>query len=234
MLEQARDATDLRGHAGGDHDRCSAPGRHHGAGVEKRVTIAERSATRLNTAHPLLNWQALAGERRLLGGEGKGFDEPGIGRHVVTRLDLDAISGHEFAGRNRTWCSIADDAGQRRRHPAEGRQCPLGAVLLQEADDGVDQHDRHDRGCVGPVAHGPRDDRRRDQDPDHQLPELGQEGPPPRHRLRLLERVGAIGHQPPDGVFGGQPSQRVGRQSLDDVVERERVPGGRQCCSAGQ
>ena len=149
---------------------------------------------------------------------------------MVTCFDLDAVPNHEVLGGNRRGNTVTDHAGQRGRHRPEGREGPLGAVFLEKADDSVDQDDRHDRCRIGPVADGPRDDRRRDQDPNQQFAELGQEGPPPGHRSRFFQLVGAVLHQPPCRLPGCEPPLGVGRQSADNLIDREGVPGRERQC----
>ena len=102
LPEEAGNPSKLRVHAGGNDNRHAPPCRHHRAGVEERMPVAERRVDRLGVGHAFLCRQALAGERRLLRGEEKCLDEPGIGRHMVTGFDLDAVPDHEVFSGNRT------------------------------------------------------------------------------------------------------------------------------------
>jgi hypothetical protein len=195
--------------------------------MEQGVPVAERGVRGQRLRAVLRHRHALAGQRRLLAGEREGLGHAGVGRHVVARLEFDQVARHEVAGRDRPPRALADHAGQGRGHRPQGRQRPLGPILLQEADHGVDEHDRHDRRGVGPVAHRPGDHGGRHQDPDHQLTELGEKRPPPGHRSRLGQGVGAVGRQPPRRLLGRQPTDEVGTQFAGDVAERQGVPGSR-------
>ena len=225
LPEQPGNPSKLRAHAGGNDDRRAPSCRHHRAGVEERMPVAERRVDRLGVGHALLCRQALAGERRLLRGETKSLHEPGIRRHMITGFDLDPVPDDQTTGGDRRGLPVTDHAGHWGRHRSEGGEGTLGAVFLEEADDGVDQDDRHDRGRVGPVADRSGDDRRHDQDPDQQLAELRQERPPPRHRGGLHQSVGAVLRQPPCRFPGCEPPLGVGLQSPHNLVDRAGVPG---------
>ena len=125
--------------------------------------------------------ERLAGEHRLLCGKAVRLDEPRIGRHVVARLDLDHVAGHELAGRQIDELPIPDHAGAGRGEPPQGGERLPGPLLLEIPDQAVDEHDCEHRRRIGPFAEQAGDGRRDQQDPDHELPELAQESPPPRH-----------------------------------------------------
>ena len=193
-LEEPGDVAHLGAHARGDHEPGAVAGRDHGGRVDHRDPITEGGIASHRAVGMLLHGDALAGQRRLLHRHPEGFDEPRVGRHAVARLQFHAVARHEVAGSDRSQDAAANHPRRRGGHPLQGTQRPLRPVLLQKPDDRVDQHDRHDRGRIGPVAHGRGDPGGHQQDPDHQLAKLPQEGPPPGRQGRLVEGVGAERH----------------------------------------
>ena len=170
-LEQAGDPAQFALHPGGHDHRRRVAGGHDGSGVDHRRPVAEGGVGRHGRRRGLLHRHALAGERGLLEPQRKRLHEPGVGRHGIARLEFDPIAGHDLASGNRACVAVADHLRQRCGQPLERGQRRLGPLLLKQADHAVDQHDRHDRGGVGPVAEGSGDSRRDEQDHDHQLAE---------------------------------------------------------------
>jgi hypothetical protein len=61
--------------------------------------------------------------------------------------------------------------------PAPARQRGFGATLLDEADDGVDDHDAEDDAGIHPFAEQGGDDARDDQHGDQRLDQLVEQAP---------------------------------------------------------
>jgi hypothetical protein len=101
--------------------------------------------------------------------------------------------------------AVADDAGFRRGQRHQRAHRALGAGLLHESKQGIEDHDCHDDdGFVGKrrfarILQQPFDrrDHGRDQENDHQeILELLEQPPPPRRLRRALQAVGAVSLQP--------------------------------------
>jgi hypothetical protein len=85
----------------------------------------------------------LAGQRRRVDLQAS-CDQSRVGRDPVALVEEDDVAGHELAGIYELAPFVAED-GDRVRQKC--RQCldrPLGLVLLQEREDGVEQDDGDD------------------------------------------------------------------------------------------
>ena len=71
--------------------------------------------------------------------------------------------------------AAAQYGGVRRRQAAERGERVLGADLLYDADGGVEDDDDQDDREVGEVAQARGEDRGRDQEQDHRIPQLDED-----------------------------------------------------------
>ena len=142
---------------------------------------------------------------------------------MVASLEFDPVARNDLPRGNRRGRAVADHSRQRCRHALQRGQGLLCPFLLQEADDGVDEHDRHDRRRVGPVSHGAGDHSGHHEDPDDEFLELAEEGPPPRPWRRLVEYVWAVVGKPSSSL-SRRESSHIGPETGDDAVEVDGVP----------
>ena len=87
----------------------------------------------------------LAGEGDVVGRELVLAHEASIGADAVALLEHDDVAGDEVGGGDDGDVSVADDLGVRRHELLQRLGGLLGAVLLEEADGRVEQHDAQDR-----------------------------------------------------------------------------------------
>ena len=95
-------------------------------------------------ARLLLHRHRLAGERRLLDLEVDGLDEPGVGGDPVARVSRIDVAGHQLARRDLVLLAVAQDGRGGGGHLPQRLHAPLGAVLLDEAQQRREQHDHGD------------------------------------------------------------------------------------------
>jgi hypothetical protein len=84
----------------------------------------------------------------------------------------DDVAGHQLGGRHQLDVAVADDLDAWGGHGLERRHRLLGPVLLNKADDSVQDDDSQDHDRVLQVADDRRDRRGRDQDQDDGVGEL--------------------------------------------------------------
>ena len=194
-LEQAGDATDLGLHAGGDDDGPPGPARHAGAEEHHAAAVGERC---LDAAHRgvLLDRFGLAGQRCLVGPQHGRVNQPRIGRNQISRVDEEQVAAYDVTTRDDFCPSVADYSRTRCGHSRERGDRLLGAVLLEEPDDGVEDDDGDDRAAVDDLAESNRDPGGADQNPHHQALELSCEDREPRRALGLAQLVRSVRDQP--------------------------------------
>jgi len=222
--DEARDRADLGRDSRGDDDRGRAAGSDAGAHVHHVAAVGERRRRVAQPVRVLLDRHRLAGERRFAGGQRRGFDQPGIGRDDVARLELDDITRDDLDRRHDAGDPVATYARVRGRHAAQRSDRLLRVVLLVEADQRVQDDDREDREAIAPLAGDAGDDPRRDQDRDHdalELREQDREGPDGRG---LGELVPAVLLESPARLLLSQTEARVRDQELEARLRSHGVP----------
>ena len=120
----------------------------------------------------LFHGNRLAREGRLLDFQHGRLGEPHIGRDDAPCLEKHQVPRDDLRARNGRDAAVAKNPGDGGGHLLQGLHGLLGAVLLDDADDGVQDDDDEDGDGVGQLAHEARDDGGGDQDQDHEIPEL--------------------------------------------------------------
>ncbi len=147
-----------------------------------------------------------------------------IGRHAVAGFEQHDVAGHQFAGVDLPDRTIPAHARAGRQHVLERRQRVLGAVLLDEAERGVEQDDDEDDDGVADIADDAREHRRAEQDQDQQALELVEELEPRRPRRLLGEPVGAVAGEPRPGLGGREPPRQAAAEFGERRLGRQRMP----------
>ena len=173
---------------------------HGGTHVAHVLTVAERNVVgtvERDRVGVLLYRDGLAGKGGLLDLHGSALEHAAVGGNRVAGLKQHDVAGHELAGVQRDLLAIADDLGLGGTHLLKSGERLFALGLLDHAEGGVDDHDRHDDNHVGPLglaldhAGYGRDDGRDDEHDDHGVGHLLEEANPQRGLLFLLELVGA-------------------------------------------
>jgi hypothetical protein len=82
--------------------------------------------------------------------------EAQVGGHLVACLQQHDVAGHQLLGGHSAPLPVAQHQRPGREHVADGVQGLLGLALLDEADDGVDEHHAEDHTRVHPVLQDAR------------------------------------------------------------------------------
>ena len=229
LLDEAGDLPELGCHPGLDDDRLPAASFDRGPHEHHVLPVADEGVARqrLDRLDDRLRFPR---ERGLVEAEAGGLEEARIRRDAVSRGQDRDVAGDELAGRDGHDPALAEYVGLRRGEALEGLQGPLGPVLLDEAEDRVHDHDRHDQDRVIEVREFPlqgaedgRNDRRDDEDDHEDVDELGEQDPPRADARRPHEFVGTDSSQPTGGVARVEAQGR-GVESPEDIVGRQGVP----------
>ena len=146
-----------------------------------------------------------------------------VRRDGVTGLEQDDVAGHELGGVQHDELAVAHDLGLRGAHLLQGREGLLALSLLNDAEGGVDDDDRHDDDDVREVdlaLNGARhraDGRRSDEHDDHRIGHLLEEANPQRGLLLFLQLVGAELRGTGRGLRAGETSGGVSLLSAQDL-----------------
>jgi hypothetical protein len=179
----ASDPAQLGRAAGRDHHRAGPAGGHVGAGVDHARAVGQRGVGR-ERDDVLGHRQRLAGQRRLGDLQRGVIEHPGVGRHRVAGVEHDHVARHQLPGLDQRLGATADHPRAMHLEAAQRRQRPLGAALLERADDRVQDHHDDDHQGVAPVIERHRDRRRHAQQVDERARELARDHPgqrAPRH-----------------------------------------------------
>ena len=171
-LEHATDVTDLGGHAGRDHqDGAGAAGDL--AVHERHVHPVAQGGVRGDRLDLLGRGDALAGERGLVDLEGRGGQDPRVGRDEVTGLDVDDVARDELVHRDLGEVAVASDLGLDDHHLLEGRGAGLRLAFLVHGHPGVEERQQDEEHAGVELAGQEQADDARDE--QHDL-----------HRVRVL------------------------------------------------
>ena len=102
----------------------------------------------------------------------------------------------------------------------ERREGPPRFFLLDETENGIEEHDGNDRRGVGPLAEQPRHNRRDNQEPDDDVAELPQKLPPHRLGRGCFEFVGSVLFAPPGDLGRFESVPGIDLQPLQNVIRR--------------
>ena len=221
--EELGDPTELRLVGRRDDDRPGAPVDGGRARMCHVRPVGDREVLVRDRRGGLLDRRRLARQDLLVGPELPHLEEPAVGRDDLAGRERDEVALHDLVTGDRDLPTAPDDEGPGGRELPEFLHRRLGLPLLQEAQEGRQDHDDHDRRALDVFARRERDDRRRDQDPDQGIDELLEEEPPPGIALLLLELVRSVAFEAAARLLGSE-AVRAGVDGAEDIVGSELVP----------
>ena len=80
-----------------------------------------------------------------------GFEQPQIGRHRIACFQQHYVARHQFGSRHVEGLPVAQHQRLYFTHLFESIHGFTGAVLLHEADEGVEDDDNDNDDCVNPL-----------------------------------------------------------------------------------
>ena len=119
-----------------DEDRARAAGDL--AVHERHVHAVAEGGVLGDGLHLLGRRDALAGERGFVDLEGRGGQDPGVGRDEVAGLDVDDVARDELLHRDLDQVAVAADLGLDDHHRRERRGARLRLALLVHRHPGVE------------------------------------------------------------------------------------------------
>jgi len=159
-----------------------------------------------------------AGQRRLghLGAVRR--QHAGIGGDAIACLEQQDIARHQFRRLDQAHLAIAPHARRRRQHVLERRQRGFGAVLLDKAERGIEQHDHTDHDRILDIPDRAGKYRGAEQDQDQQALELVEELEPGRTWCSLGQAIRSVVGQALSRRVPGQAIHGIGFQAVDGLV----------------
>ena len=154
------------------------------AGEDEALDVGDRRRVDAHDIGAADDRVDLAGERRVVDAQLRRVDEAGIRRDEVALLDDHQVARDERARVDLMPLPVADDLRLGREHVPERLDGLLGAVLLDEREDRVDQDDDDDRDAQGGLVGGECEHGRDPQQDGEHVDEMRAEPHP--HRLGLL------------------------------------------------
>jgi hypothetical protein len=144
---------------------------------------------------------------------------------AATRREEQDVAAHDVGRGHVERASAAQHLRVRRRQPRERRDGALGLVLLEEADDGVDDEDRQDGRAVEPLAEDERHQRSGREHPDDDALELGGDHPEHGRAAAHGDAVRPVAPPARRGLVVVEPGRDVGAQGCGDAARVARMPG---------
>ncbi len=143
----------------------------------------------------LLDRHGLAGEKRLVDEQAACAQQAQVGRDLVASFEKHDVARHEIPHCDLRALPVAKNEGTGSDHAANGVERLLGLALLDEADDGVDDHDRGDHGRINDVSEQGGRNGSGEQEVDQDVVELRQEPQerrPAGGRRQLVRAMGGL------------------------------------------
>ncbi len=181
--------------AGAAHDEDQVPARD------------ERSAEEL-VAVGLVDGHGLAGEERFVHVQGLCPAGHTVRRNAITGLEPQSVAGHDRFGGDRRELAVTEGEHPRRAELLQFLECALRAILLEQAEQGVQHEDaenreRFDRGSVRTLVKPRREveEQREHQEVDERALELPEQALEEARSFWRRKRVRADLREEP-GRFG--------------------------------
>jgi hypothetical protein len=140
---EAGDLAEFRLHAGGEHHRPASAGEHGGTGEYEIGNVLEMSIDDRLRRPPLR--LGFACERGEVDTHVGSFDEPGVGRDLLSLLDQEHVTRHDLAPRHVTRLIASQHPGPGGEEAMKGMHCALRLIFLKEGKDGVDDYHTENR-----------------------------------------------------------------------------------------
>ena len=191
-LEQPSDLAEFGAHAGSDDHSSAAAVGDEGTHIAHILAVAQGHLGLLDRGGVLLNRLRLAGECGLLDAQIDTLDHAHVGGDEVACLQGDYVAGDQVAGRDLLELAIAEGAHVGDGEFLERGDGLLGAVLLEEAEDGKEHNNGEDGPRLEELAKEEREGSGADQDQHHHVRELLPEDAQGALSTFLDELIGAV------------------------------------------
>ena len=223
FAQQGADPPEFGGTPDRDNGPGALPGSHHRTGIGHTLPLGQGRVDRLRL-DPLAHWHRFPGQGRLIDAQTVALDQPQIGRNPIAGLQQNQITGHQNLGRQVPPVAIAANPRTRRQHPTDRLHRALGLALLDEADQGIDQHHGSDDRSIDRMPERDRRHCRSQQQMDQEIIELVQQATPGRPARRRRQGIAAEFDRSAFGFLGTEA-----RLTADEVGNhRIRTAGMRR------
>src|SRR5262249_23211762 len=143
-MQQRRDASRFRPHAGARHQCDTTSIRDNRAHVDHVSALGERRLRLRKHLRDLVYRLRLTGQRHPLCAQATAPHPPATRRQDVPRLQQHNVTWHQVPGEYPLLVRVAPHSYHRRRQLPQRHHRLLRAILLRIAEDGVEEHNRED------------------------------------------------------------------------------------------
>lgn len=222
--EQFGDAPQLGAHPR-RHDGRQPPARYDGrAHIGHAAAVAQGEFDVSQRGGVLERGLGLACQGGFFDAQVRRLEHAAVRRHAVARVQKDDVAADELARGKLENPASAPDSHARHGQPLERRHGHLRFVLLEVAEESVQDQYGDDRRGVGPIAEQGRDRGRDRQQAHHHGGQLLPQDPPPAPAGRLDEGVGTIASEASGRLAGIEAPSRVRPQARQNLGRVEDVP----------
>ena len=179
FVEHTGDAADLRVHTRFADDRRSVAGQHHRGGKQHVSPVCARTVFAAHRIRVLFTGHRLAGQRAFLRRDADRRQKPRVRRDASARRQQQNVARHDFRRVDPHFPPVTQYGRVGRGQFLQRVERFLRARLLHRADHGVEHDDAENDGAVreavlaAQTRRDERHSRRREQDEDHEIGELG-------------------------------------------------------------
>jgi hypothetical protein len=172
----------------------------------------------------LLDGHRLTGQARLVDLQLATMEQPQVSGHFVARLQENDVAGDEDAGSHALRLPGSHDRRLAVERLGKGQNGLDGARFLEEADEGVREHDTEDHRGVDPLLQRGRDEGGSEQDVDEGLMELKEKTDERALRLPLRKAIRSETLLAMFEFEGVETVVGVRLEKLEDFAESEMMP----------
>lgn len=154
-----------------------------------------------------------------------GLDEPDVSRDSVAHLDLNDVAGDNFSRGDDSDVSVANNTSCGGRKGTERVHGPFGRVLLEEANDNIEEDDGANHATLNPRLDAQTDSHGKDKNKGHGIGNLGNGNADGGDASRLAQIIGPVLDEARLGLRGRQARGLVGLELRGNIVQGQAVGG---------
>ena len=140
IVQQAGNFTNLRVHAGGDHDPSCRPRRYIGVHKAHVVLITQHTGISAQRGRVLINRHGFTSQGGLFDLEVVSRQKADVGRKDIARFQQDHVADHQFFARQLGNLPITPNVGRRRTQLLQRRNRVFRLRLLKDPKDRIQDH----------------------------------------------------------------------------------------------
>jgi hypothetical protein len=224
---QPRDAADLRGAAGGHHERPARAADHVSAREEKVHPLREGRFQRQRLGG-LRHRQRFSRQQRLGGGHCRALDQPGVRPYRIAGGELQEIARDKVRGFDLLLHAVPHNARLQTGQPSQGAHGAFCAAFLERAHDRVHHHHPRDDRRIPRVSDRQGNDGRQSQKVNQGAFKLSPHQTPHGRADGFRKGVRPVAPLPLPDLRLRQPARGVSVQLRQGLLQRQGMPRRRR------